>query len=124
MWVPLLLAALDTAETAKGLDEKPWPFFLALVIGAAAALWGALVSVAWWGAKGQLKLQADQIVDLKHERDEAQKEAREERAARLGLAVDIATTAKGLARIREDLDDAALKKRTGTRPPHAAGGSG
>jgi hypothetical protein len=124
--LPLLLATTDSV--AQGLQDRPFPYFLAILLGAITGLWGTLSTVAWWGVRGQLRLAAENYrrelernADLRKERDEAQERLEREQAARLGLAVEIATTAKGLARIREDLDAEALKKRGG-KPLHPPGG--
>lgn len=118
--VVLLLVAvsLENADkVAAGLESRPLPYFLALVLGVVGVLWSALITVAWWGARGQLALLTSQVFDLKHEREDAQTKLEDERAKRLELAVSIATTAKGLSRIREDLDAEALKKRGKPTPP-------
>lgn len=70
-----LLAAVDIAETAKQVEERPFPTFIAFLLAAICALWGALVSVALWGAKGRLSQALERGNELKAERDAERKEA-------------------------------------------------
>ncbi len=107
----MLLGALDAAVTAKGLEERPWPFFLALVISALAIV----CSVYFGGSRSsarrerdlykQLHTQAvERSAELKRERDDARGETDQERSKHMRDLVKILLAAEGLVRLKDDLE--------------------
>jgi hypothetical protein len=112
----LATASLGSADkVAAGLEARPFPYFLALVIVALMVLWGTLVTVAWRGAKDQARLhetnyrrELERAQELKRERDETRELLHRERSEHLKLTIEVLTTAKGLSRVREELDKEAL----------------
>lgn len=115
--LPLLLSAIDTVETAKHLEEKPWPFFLALVIGALGFIFGVWQTGAASSARRerdlhkQLHEQAQSRGDeFRRERDDLAQQLAHERREGMRLTIEFLTTAKNLARVQEELDREALKK--------------
>lgn len=109
------LLAVDQADSmAQGLEQRPFPYFLGLVLLGLATLWGALVSVAWWGAKGQLAMARGRADELRAERDAERKEADRVRAEHIKDLVTLARAADGLTKAREELME--KKKRRETAP--------
>jgi hypothetical protein len=121
----VLLAAVDLATTqanAQGLEHAPWPYFLALVVGAVGILWAAYTTAMWAGARREremakrlheeARMRGD---ELKRERDELQGKLADERRENLKLTVEIITVGKGLVRVQEELDREAIKRGLGKR---------
>lgn len=110
------VSAEQTDKLASGLEQRPLPYFLALVISVVGVLWSTLSTVAWWGVKNQFRLhvqmhqrELERGQELKRERDDGKEELGQERRERLKLAMEVVGAAHGLARVREDLDQEALK---------------
>lgn len=105
-----LLLLADTAATAKGLEDRPWPFFLALVIGALGTIFGLWQTGARLAARRERDLykqlhqqERERAQELKRERDDArEKTERVEREHKQDL-VRISMAAEGLIRIQEQL---------------------
>lgn len=104
------LAAIDTAATAKGLEERPWPFFLALVIGALGILWAAYVHTQWASARRERDLlkqfhqnERERSHDLRKERDAERERGDKIHADHLRDLVKVVMAAEGLIRMRDEL---------------------
>jgi hypothetical protein len=107
----LVLAALDAAATAKELQERPWPFFLALVLSALGFAVAAYLAASRDSARRerdlykQLHNQAlERSAELKHERDDARGETDQERSRHMRDLVKILLAAEGLVRLKDDLE--------------------
>lgn len=97
-----------------------WPLLLAVdvpptghLVTAISVLWGALVSVALWGAKGQLRLSEKRADELKAERDAERKEADRVRAEHVRDLVKLTIAADGLMQIRNELLEKKRRRITG-----------
>lgn len=114
-----LLAALDTAQTAKGLEEHPLAYFLAIVLGAVGVLWTAFVHAQWGGARRErdlfkklLEQEEKRSAELKRERNEARDETDHVRAEHMRGLIKLEAATQGLIRMRDDYKLAAAKDPT------------
>lgn len=107
----LFLAALDTAATAKSLEERPWPFFLALTLGALSFIFTVYLASSRASARRERDLfkqlhqqERDRAQELKHERDRAREDTDKVRAEHIRDLVKLTVAAEELVRMRLDLE--------------------
>lgn len=98
---------LDQADRmATGLEGKPFPYFLALVLVALGVLWGALCAALWLIARGHRKALEREVEISKGLALELAQVRREH----LQDLVKLAMVTEGVVRLRDELEAKKAKR--------------
>lgn len=114
----LLLAAVEA--TAKGLEDRPWPFFLALTLSALSFAVTTYLLSSRAGARRERDLyiqlhqqERERAQELKRERDDAREVTDKVRSEHIRDLVKLTVAAEELVRMRLDLEKKRKKPTEG-----------